>query len=85
MDFNLYKDSSQWKPYHHDAAAIKPHIAKIQNNIEETENNIRHINDYSIRYFEQLYKKFKRDDTRKTEIVELDTISSKRVIVTNKK
>ena len=29
--FNLYKDSSQWKPYHHDAAAIKPHIAKIQN------------------------------------------------------
>ena len=28
---NWYKDSSQWKPYHHDAAAVKPHIAKIQN------------------------------------------------------
>ena len=29
--FNLYKDSSDWKPFHHDAAAIKEHIAKIQN------------------------------------------------------
>ena len=22
--FNWYTDSSNWKPYHHDAAAIKP-------------------------------------------------------------
>jgi len=29
--FNLYEDSSDWKPFHHDAAAVKEHIAKIQN------------------------------------------------------
>ena len=29
--FNWYKDSSQWKPYHHDAAAVKPDKAKVQN------------------------------------------------------
>lgn len=29
--FNWYKDTSQFKSYHFDAAAIKPHIAKIQN------------------------------------------------------
>jgi hypothetical protein len=29
--FNLYKDSNDWKPYHHDAAAVKEHIAAIQN------------------------------------------------------
>ena len=29
--FNLYKNSDHWKPYHHDAAAVKPHIAKKQN------------------------------------------------------
>jgi len=29
--FNLYKDSNDWKPFHHDAAAIKDHIAKNQN------------------------------------------------------
>ena len=28
---NWYKDSSQWKPFHHDAAAVKQHIAKVQN------------------------------------------------------
>ena len=29
--FNWYKDSSQWKPYHHDAAAIKKDKALTQN------------------------------------------------------
>jgi len=28
---NWYKNSSDWKPYHHDAAAIKENIAKTQN------------------------------------------------------
>lgn len=27
---NLYKDSNDWKPFHHDAAAVKKHIAEIQ-------------------------------------------------------
>ena len=29
--FNLYKDNSEWKPYHHDAAAIDQRKAKTQN------------------------------------------------------
>lgn len=29
--FNWYRNSNEWKPYHHDAAAIKPHIAAQQN------------------------------------------------------
>lgn len=29
--FNWYKDTSQFKSYHFDAAAVKPHIAAIQN------------------------------------------------------
>ena len=28
---NLYRDSSEWKPYHFDAAGVKPEIAKVQN------------------------------------------------------
>lgn len=28
---NLYSDSSEWKPFHHDAAAVKPDKAKTQN------------------------------------------------------
>jgi hypothetical protein len=29
--FNLYKDTSQWKPFHHDASGVKPEKAAIQN------------------------------------------------------
>jgi hypothetical protein len=29
--FNWYKDTSQWKPYHFDAAALKPEKARTQN------------------------------------------------------
>ncbi len=29
--FNWYRDSSDWKPYHHDAAAMKAHMANTQN------------------------------------------------------
>lgn len=29
--FNWYKDTSQWKPFHHDAAALDPEKAKAQN------------------------------------------------------
>ncbi len=29
--FNWYRDGKEWKPYHHDAAAIDPKKAKIQN------------------------------------------------------
>lgn len=29
--FNLYKDTSQWKPFHFDSSAVNPEKAKIQN------------------------------------------------------
>jgi hypothetical protein len=29
--FNWYRDSSDWKPFHHDSAAYNPHRAKTQN------------------------------------------------------
>lgn len=29
--FNWYRDTSQWKPFHHDAAAVKPEKAAVQN------------------------------------------------------
>ena len=29
--FNWYRDSSEWKPFHHDAAAMKEKFARTQN------------------------------------------------------
>ena len=38
--FNWYKDNQQWKPYHHDAAAVKPDKAQIpkENNAHPIKN-----------------------------------------------
>ena len=33
--FNWYRDSSDWKPYHHDAAAMKAHMATKQNSFHD--------------------------------------------------
>jgi len=60
-------------------------IKKINNNIEEVENNLNNINDYAIRYFEHLKKTFGKGFIRKTEVVTFDSISARRVIVANKK
>ena len=69
----------------YDSDKQKEKLFKVENNIEEVKNNIKHINDYSIRYFEQLYKKFSDENNRNTEIVSFDSISARRVIVSNKK
>jgi hypothetical protein len=29
--FNWYKNNSEWKPFHHDSAGLKPGIARVQN------------------------------------------------------
>ena len=29
--FNFFENSNEWKPFHHDAAAVKPEKAKVQN------------------------------------------------------
>jgi hypothetical protein len=31
LRFNWYRDLKEWKPYHHDAAAVDPRKAKTQN------------------------------------------------------
>ena len=60
-------------------------LTKIEHEIEETSNNINHIDEYTIRYFEQLLKKHGKDNSRLTEIVLFDSISARRVIQTNKR
>ena len=60
-------------------------IVRDGNNIEETSNNINHIDEYTIRYFEQLLKKYGKENKRLTDIILFDSISARRVIQTNKK
>ncbi len=69
----------------YDSLRQKEVIKKIDYDVDEVQNNIKHITDYSIRYFEHLLTKYGKDKERKTIIEEFDSISASSVVVANKK
>ena len=68
-----------------DADRHNDKLKNIELDIEEVKNNIRHIRDYSIRYFEFLLKDFGKGRERITEITSFDSISVRRVAIADKK
>ena len=68
-----------------DADKHKDKLKNINSDIEEVKNNIKHIKNYAIRYFEHLLKDFGVGRERKTEIASFDSISVRRVAIADKK
>jgi topoisomerase-4 subunit A len=60
-------------------------IAAITSEIEETENNLANIVDYTIRYFLQIKKKYGKNFVRKTELRSFETIEAAQVATANAK
>jgi len=60
-------------------------IAKIESDLEEVQNNLNHLTEYTIRYFEQILKNHGKGRERKTEIAQFDTIKARRVAAANVK
>ena len=60
-------------------------LKNIISEIDEVKNNIKHIDEYSIRYFEHLLAKFGENRNRKTEICSFDSISIRRVAIADQK
>ena len=60
-------------------------IENLEINIEEVKNNLDHIIDYSIRYFNHLKKTYGENKTRKSEIRIFDDVDAKKVVVRNQK
>jgi len=60
-------------------------IENLEINIEEVKNNLDHIIDYSIRYFNHLKKTYGENKTRKSEIRIFDDVDVKKVVVRNQK
>ena len=60
-------------------------IAKIEANLEEVQNNLDHLTEYAIRYFEQILKNHGEGRERKTEIAQFDNIKARRVAAANVK
>ena len=68
-----------------DSLRAEEHIKSIESDLDEVKNNLKHLTDYSIRYFEQILKNHGGGRERKTEIAQFDTIKARRVAAANVK
>ena len=60
-------------------------IVALEANIAEVKNNLKHLIDYAIHYFEHLIKAYGKRHERKTEIRTFDAVDAKKVVVRNQK
>src|ERR1700744_3284619 len=68
-----------------DAFKADEHIKGVEQGIEEVKNHIANLNDYAIRYYENLLKKYGKGRERKTEIRPFETIQANAVAIANTK
>jgi len=69
----------------YDTFKADEHIKGVEAEIEEVKNNIAHLNDYTIKYYENLLKKYGKGRERKTEIRPFETIQATTVAIANTK
>ena len=60
-------------------------IANIEVNLDEVINNLSHLTEYAIRYFNQILKNHGKGRERRTVISQFDTIKARRVAAANVK
>jgi topoisomerase-4 subunit A len=69
----------------YDSFKADEHIKGVEAEIEEVKNHIEHLNDYAIRYYEGLLKKYGKGRERKTEIRQFETIQVNTIAIANTK
>lgn len=60
-------------------------LANIEMNIDEVKNHLAHLTDYSVRYFQDILKKYGKGRERKTEIRNFEDIEGTTVALANEK
>jgi len=68
-----------------DIKAAEERIRGIEADIDEVRNNLEHLTEYTIRYFQQLKRKYGTAFPRKTEIATFENIQAEKVITLNAK
>ena len=68
-----------------DIKAAEERIRGIEADIDEVRNNLEHLTEYTIRYFQQLKRKYGATFPRKTEIATFENIQAEKVITLNAK
>ncbi|MDA3614948.1 DNA gyrase/topoisomerase IV subunit A [Polluticaenibacter yanchengensis] len=71
--------------YKLDIDELDRQIKALEADIAEVENNLAHLTDYTIKYFENLKAKFGKGRERRTEIKQFDVIQARQVAVANTK
>ena len=64
----------------YDAFRADEEIKGFEDSIEEVEKNLRNLTRYSVRYFENLKKKYGKGRERRTELVELASVNRSQVV-----
>lgn len=68
-----------------DIKAAEDKIRGLEINIEEVRNNLEHLTEFTIRYFQALKKKYGASFPRKTEITTFENIQAEKVVTMNAK
>jgi topoisomerase IV subunit A len=68
-----------------DAFKADEHIKGVNDSIAEVSFNIENLNDYAIKYYEGILKKYGKGRERKTEIRQFETIQANTVAIANAK
>ena len=68
-----------------DVKAVDEKLRGIEDEMEEVQNHLDHLTDYTINYFKNLKKKYGKAYPRLTELVEFENIESTRVVSNNAK
>jgi len=69
----------------YDISKTREKLLKLETDLDEVLNNIKHIREYAIRFFETILNKYGSDKERKSKIEKFDTIKIKQAALTNKK
>ena len=68
-----------------DLNKVNEKLKSINTNIDEVKNNLEHITDYTIKYFEYLKKEYGSERKRKTKVQEFDDVDKKDISIKNQK
>jgi len=69
----------------YDINKTKDKLLKLENDLDEVLNDIKHITEYTILFFERLLSKYGNSKDRKSKIEKFDVIKVKQAALTNKK
>ena len=68
-----------------DLNKVNEKLKNINANIDEVKNNLDHITEYAVKYFEYLKKEYGSERKRKTKVQEFDDLDKKDISIKNQK